>query len=99
MAQDSDGPEHLSRPSSIAYELMISGSFYLHTNGIAVLHQIASTAPSYKSQTAFYQRDPIHQTPHETRVLIILNDKTQRWFNTVFPHLIRAVQHHVVIKR
>ena len=74
---------HLPRPSSIAYELVISGSFYLYTNRIALLHRIASTAPPHKSQTTFYQRDPIHQTPHKTRVLIILDDKTRRWLNTI----------------
>ena len=84
MAEDSDGPEQLRkqvhRLSSIAYD---KGLFLSICKWIAHIHRIVSTAPRHKPEATFYQRDPIYQAPHGTRVLKILDDETQRWLNTV----------------
>ena len=75
------------------YELVISGSFCLYSNGIALQHRIFSTAPLNKLQTTFYRRGPIHQAPPQPTMLCRAHAGPARAVRTVpIPIWPRALQ-------
>ena len=66
-------PEQLGL-SSTACGLVLGNSIRPCTNGVSLLHRIASVAPLSKPQTCT-NSGPIHQAPHGARGLTVLDDK------------------------
>ena len=74
-------PEQLGL-SLTACRLMLGDSIRPCTNGVSLLHRIASVAPLIKPYHVLIAC-PIHRAPHGARGLMVLDHETRCWLNDI----------------